>query len=178
MNPTLTRELLAEHRNASRALKHYKERERVLRDKIVSLLFPNPKTGTNKASLKELGLEVKAVIKDNWTVTQTGLSDFLSEHDGMQRAFKYKHELVMAGYKTLSDKEKQLLAQFVSCKPGAPELKVEGELPKSYLNHIKVIDGCICYEGNFLDAPNAYNCAKEYGFESTDEFVKFLEEIA
>lgn len=177
MNHQLIAELLAAHKQASFRLKHYKENERKLRDKIVALCFPDASKGTNKLSLKQLGLDIKAVIKENWNVTQTGLEDLLAEHEGVQRAFKYKHELVMTGYKSLSDSEKKLLAEFVTCKEGSPELSYEGELNESYISRVTTKNGSLYFDSVEMSYDQANNCAETYGFQCAEQLVNFLEEL-
>lgn len=177
MNDQLITELLAEHKTTKETLEKAKDRERKLRDKIILLVFPFSKKGTNKKSFKDAGIEVKAVLKDSWSVKQDGLDEILCEHEGIQRAFKYKYDLVMAGYNSLSDDEKKLLAEQVTCKDAAPELSYEGELGESHLDTIKTESGVIIANGVVLSASAADAVARYYGFQHAEELVKFLEEI-
>lgn len=177
MNDTLIAELLAKHKRVKSEFKALQEQERKIRDKIVQLLFPNPKTGTNKKSFKELGLEVKAVIKDYWSVKQDGLEEILCANENLSRAFKYKHELVMAGYKSLSDNEKILLADTVTCKPTAPELSYEGSIPGNYFDCIKTHDFEIYIMDVKQDDSQVVSILNYYGFQSKIDLIKFLEEI-
>ena len=177
MNDTLIRELLAEHSATKKTLAKAKDREKTLRDMIVSILFPNPKTGTNRISFKQLGLEIKAVIKDYWSVKQEGLDNIMAVNENIQNAFKYKYDLVMKGYKELSDEEKILLADNVTCKPTAPELTYEGELKDSILSSLSTRDGVLYIKGENQGVMIADQTAKYLGFQGSEQLVRFLEEI-
>ncbi len=177
MNQTLIRELLAEHKATKQTLKASQDKERKLRDKIVSLIFPQATTGTNKASFKEQGLEVKAVIKDNWTVNQNDIGPLLEEHETLHKAFKYKYDMVMAGYKALTEEERVLLSEAVTCKQAVPELSYEGELGDSYMSKLKANEGLLYIDGELQGALVMDQIATHYGFNFRSELVTFLEEI-
>jgi len=176
-NPTLIRELLADHAASKKKLERYKVREMKLRLKITSLLFPDAHKGTNKASLKELGLDVKAVIKETASVKQEGLEDLIGDNEELARAFKTKYDFVNAGYNSLSDEEKKLLGNAVIFKLGTPELSYEGELPNGIINSLSTSEGLLLINGEFQGVMIADQTAKYLGFQYAEQLVKFLEEI-
>lgn len=177
MNDTLIRELLAEHKATKQTLEASKDKERKLREKIVAVMFPSAKRGTNKISLKQLGLDVKAVIRENWSVKQEGIEELLLDHEELSRAFKTKYDLSFTGYKSLSDEEKELLAEQVTCKDGVPELTYEGDLGASYLYTLKGESGVLIVNGSEADTLQGKQIAKHYGFENAEQLARFLEDL-
>ena len=177
-NTVLLYELVCQHNEIARQIKAFKptlEKERKLRDKIIQLAFTNPKVGTNKLSLKEMGLELKGVVKETWSVDEAISGDIAKQYC---KAIVYppsKPTLVKKEYDKLSDEDKKALAVWVSSKPGAPTLEYEGNV--SIPLNLTAKDGYLYLNGSLLNPDAAENWCDFFGFTNSLELIKFLEEL-
>lgn len=128
---TVTMEDLAQWDHLQQELKRVKAAEMLLRTKIFNGLFTAPKEGTNS-----IPLNAGYVLKGTYVLNRTidigalqAIGDKMAEL-GIHKddLVKYKPELVIGEYRTLTDEQRQLFDQALVIKPGSPALEIV--LPK------------------------------------------------
>ena len=130
-NLFLLQELAARHRVIQSQAKSLVAQEMKLRLRIVSMLFPEPKVGTNTALFPAQGLQAKAkvtgYVKIDDDANIADIVDTIANNTGLLKA---KYEMSEAKYRALSDEDKAKLKDNVTWKASAPALEFEGELPE------------------------------------------------
>lgn len=106
------------------------EREQMLRKEVASLLFPNPKEGTNTLEL-EGGWKLKLTYKIERKVDEASLDNVKSQLREMQvnidTLIDMKPSLVLASYRTLIELNPEASKVFenaLNIKPGSPTLEL------------------------------------------------------
>jgi len=131
------REVTLEHLKEWYALKQQvdelKGKEVVLRQFIVAGLFPDPKEGTNTHPLNDgTGAVAKATHVINRAVQVEQLEELEKslETDNnlpkldLDKLIKWKPEVAIKEYRTLTDEERHLFDQVLVIKPGMPGLEI------------------------------------------------------
>lgn len=112
---------------ACQALEAAKAAEIVLRRKIAAFFFRDPKEGTNKVPLAD-GWVIKMQHVVNRTVDVAALTNLGDEFAkaGLRTdvLLKYKPEVQIANYRTLTDEQRNLFDQALTIKPGTPQLEI------------------------------------------------------
>lgn len=176
-NKVLLYELVCQHNEVSNYLKIAKEKERKLRDKIIQLAFTNPKIGTNRLSIADVGIELKGVVKETYSIDESQLEEVVDVGNGEWYNYpKPKPVLVMKEYNKLSDAEKAELAKCVTCKPSAPVLEYEGKI--SIPLGLVSIGGQLYLNGSLVNPDAAEKWCDFFGFTNSLELIKFLEQLA
>lgn len=175
MNAPLITELIGQHKKLTDWLEPAKEKEKKLREKIISLTFENPKKGTNKLSIAEAGLEVKALIKENITVDKAGLKEILETIPNGDKVIDWKPALVSKEYNALSDEDKRKLAVCITSKPGTPTLTYEGETKEPF--NLSAKNGVLYLNGSECNYQQAYSWAAFMGIATPEDLIKELEGI-
>lgn len=108
-------------------LKEIQEKENALRKEIFNSAFPSAVEGTNKLELAN-GYILKAVYPYTRKVDESVLDNM---HDQLKelnisedKLIKWKPELAVTFYKTLTDEEQHLVDQFLIIKEGSPQLEI------------------------------------------------------
>jgi hypothetical protein len=132
------REVTIQHLTEWYALKQQldelKGKEVVLRQFICAGLFPNPDEGTNSHPLNDgTGAVAKMIHTINRAVQQEPLEELekaLAKPDNnlpklnLDKLIKWKPEVSIKEYRTLTDEERHLLDQVLVIKPGMPGLDI------------------------------------------------------
>lgn len=118
-------QLLDEWVELSATVKRMVERERALRELLVTGAFPTPKVGVNTRELAD-GRILKATVKVNVNVDQEIAAK--AEEELRRRnnpgVFKVKYELAKKPYDALTDEMRQIADAALTRKLGAPTLEV------------------------------------------------------
>lgn len=108
-------------------LKELAEREATLRKEIFLTAFPNAVEGTNKLELAN-GYQLKAIYPYTRKVDESVLNNMHDQLKEMSisedKLVKWKPELAVTFYKTLTDEEQHLVDQFLIIKEGSPQLEI------------------------------------------------------
>lgn len=127
----VTQDEFNEWYNLQGQLATLKARESVLRAKIFQANFTDPREGTNKVPLSE-GWILKATHVLNRTVDIAGFTAMRDELAAAaipcDQIIKYKPELAISVYRTLTQEQMNLFDRVITIKPGTPQLEVV--LPK------------------------------------------------
>jgi hypothetical protein len=131
------REVTLEHLKEWYALKQQldelKNKEVVIRQFIVAGLFPDPKEGTNTHPLNDgTGAVAKATHVLNRAVQVEPLEELRKslETDNnlpkldLDKLVRWKPEVSIKEYRTLTDEERHLFDQVLVIKPGMPGLEI------------------------------------------------------
>lgn len=108
-----------------------KKLEMEQRKALFTLLFPDPKVGTQHHELGA-GYKVTAVHKIDTKLDEAAFELILPEIEKLgdkakaelAEAVKYKPGLVKKGYEALSDDVKEMFDEAVTTKPASPSLKL------------------------------------------------------
>jgi len=130
----VTLEHLKEWYALKQQLDEIKNKEIVLRQFIVAGLFPEPIEGTNTHPLNDgTGAVAKATHVINRTVQVEPLAELeksLSQPDhnlpklDLDKLVKWKPEVSIKEYRTLTDEERNLFDQVLVIKPGMPGFEI------------------------------------------------------
>lgn len=133
----VTLEILSEWYALKEKLDELKNKEIVLRQFIAKGLFPAPVEGTNTYDLKQLNDNTGAVAKVVHAINRTVKEDLLEELEKSQalpdnnmpkldlkKLVKWKPEVSIKEYRTLTDEERHLFDQVLVIKPGMPGLEI------------------------------------------------------
>jgi len=131
------REVTVEHLKEWYAVKEeldkLKNKEIVLRQFIVAGLFPDPQEGVNTYPINDgTGAVAKATHVLNRTVQLEPLEELgkALETDNnlpkldLNKLIKWKPEVALKEYRTLTDEERNLFDQILVIKPGMPGLEI------------------------------------------------------
>ena len=131
VKPHLNQAKLEEWYQLKLELKEVQERENALRKEIFTSAFPEAAEGTNTLELAD-GYVLKAVYPYTRKVDEAVLSNLHGQlkklHISEDKLLKWKPELAITFYKTLTEEEKHVVDQFLIVKEGSPQLEVV--LPK------------------------------------------------
>lgn len=133
----VTLEILSEWYSLKEQLDTIKNKEIVLRQFIAKALFCEPVEGTNTYDLKQLNDTTGAVAKVTHTINRAVKEDLLEELEKSQalpdnnmpkldlkKLVKWKPEVSIKEYRTLTDEERHLFDQVLVIKPGMPGLEI------------------------------------------------------
>jgi len=99
--------------------------ERILREEVMNLFFPDPKEGTNKADLAN-GWQLKGVVKIKRDIDEAALETMrpmLVENGiAVDKLIRYKSELEVKVYKELVDVQMHLFDGALKISRSASEL--------------------------------------------------------
>ena len=114
---------------ARKAAKEWVAFENALRQKMVARMFADPKKGTNKYTLSD-GRIVKLMHQvttklDGGQAHVDVIRDLIADGVLPKILLKAKYELAETVYKTLSDEQKLVLADYVVTKPESPQVTLE-----------------------------------------------------
>lgn len=127
----VTQAELEEWYTMQKQMAELKGRELVLRNKIFGALFTAPREGTNKVPLSE-GWVLKAQYVLNRTVDIAGFTSMREELEAAgvpcDQIIKYKPELNVTVYRTMTAEQLNLVDRILTIKPGTPQLEIV--LPK------------------------------------------------
>jgi len=131
------REVTLEHLKEWYALKQQldelKGKEVVMRQFICAGMFPNPEEGTNTKPLND---GTGAVAKMQHVINRTVQEEALEELDkalaadsnlpklDLTKLVRWKPEVAIKEYRTLTDEERHLFDQVLVIKPGMPGLEI------------------------------------------------------
>lgn len=119
---------IAEWYKVQKELASLKQKESLMRDRIVRGLFPVPKEGVNNHSLGG-GYVLKATHAINRTVDEAVLTvlaqQFKDNNIEMDSVIKRKPEVVKSEYNKLTDEQRHVMDQALVIKPGSTSLKIE-----------------------------------------------------
>lgn len=108
-------------------LSKLKNEEQLLRQKIFNGMFPDPKEGTNSVDLAD-GFVIKGKRVINRTVDEAAFKSSIEElaKNGIatDQIVKFKPELVIKEYRTLTDKQRSLFDFVLIIKDGMPGLEI------------------------------------------------------
>jgi hypothetical protein len=135
----LTNEDLIKWSNLATELALVKAQEMALRKRIFKFCFTAPKEGTNKlidAIAKALGIADGWVLKGNYklnrkiddAVLKALENDFKEKGIRVSEVIKWKPELSVSEYRTLTEEQRKFFDQCLIITPGSPELEIV--LPK------------------------------------------------
>jgi len=112
-------------------LRILKQNEMLMRMRIFKYFFPAPKEGTNNFDLPD-GYQMKAVHPIERKVDEAALDSmkekFKEEKVNTNKLIKWKPEVVIKEYRTLTDDQRHLFDQALIVKPGSPQVSIV--LPK------------------------------------------------
>lgn len=124
---TLSMEDLTAWETAKHELKAAQDREMLLRKKIVGVLFPSPKEGTNSYTLPN-GDVVKAVCplnrKPDVALISAMANDLRATGINLETVFKWKPELATTEYRKLTAEQMKALDACLEISPGSPQLSI------------------------------------------------------
>ena len=124
--------LIMLHAELVKVLAYLKYLEGVWRAKLIADCFPvHEAEGTETLELGE-GWKLKAEFKNGYKVEEATIKDDLQKVSDLGLAYseavrgliKYKPELSVTVYKTLSDEIKDIVNNSLTIKPGTPTLKL------------------------------------------------------
>lgn len=103
------------------------EQEKVLRVEIFNLAFPTPEEGSkyNKLDLGD-GYILQGDYKINRRVDEAALDEVRKQMDKVMfdRTFRFKPDLITAGFKALDDEQKRIASIAIIAAPGTPALSI------------------------------------------------------
>lgn len=116
---------LAEWTTATETLKKAKKREAKLRQEAFDLFFPDPEEGVNTAQL-EAGYKLKGTHKINRNLDEAALpAVFEKLPEGTKDLLiKEKPNLILAAYKKLNKKNRNVFDMALTIKPGTPSMEI------------------------------------------------------
>jgi len=119
-------ELLEQWHHAEKQVTDWTLKERMLRQEIFDLAFPNPQRGTNKRSLP-YNMALLGQYSINVTLDPGALdaSRSLIPQPIFDRVVQYKPVIVQGEYFKLSPPDLALFAACVTEKPGLPTLQLK-----------------------------------------------------
>jgi hypothetical protein len=125
---------LREWYELKKQMEEMKNKEIVLRQFIFAGLFPSPEEGTNSHPLNDgTGAVLKAVHTINRAVQidllqELAKSQSLPDHNlpklELEKLVKWKPEVAIKEYRTLTDEQRNLFDQVLVIKPGMPGLDI------------------------------------------------------
>lgn len=122
---------LNEWYNLQQELGKLKSKEQLLRTKIFAGKFPNPVEGTNTFDLAD-GWKLKGKHTINRTVDEAAFKamaeEFAKQGIATDRIVRYKPELVLSEYRSLTAEQQAQFDNALIVKPGMPGLEIM--LPK------------------------------------------------
>lgn len=114
-----------------------KSKEVIIRQFIVAGLFPSPDEGTNTYDLKQMNDTTGAVAKCTHTINRAVQTEKLEELKtalavpennlpklDLDKLVKWKPEVSIKEYRTLTDEERHLFDQILVIKPGMPGFEI------------------------------------------------------
>lgn len=116
--------LVAEWNAVQQSLKEIKKTELELRKRLLKELFPENVTGTIYTNVGDK--RVKANFGLSYKVEEDALNIIGPElTDAAANCIKWKPSLIMKEYKALSDEDRDLLDECITCKPALPSVSIE-----------------------------------------------------
>lgn len=126
---------LTEWYNLKEQLNKFKAAEMLLRTKIFKGMFADPKEGTNTVPLADgwvlkgkrtinRDVDVAALNVNAMVDPATGMSRLTSHGIHPESLIKWKPELVLANYRTLTEEQKEIFNECLVIKDGSPSLEI------------------------------------------------------
>lgn len=127
---TVTDDKLTRWHNLQKQLEPYKklqEQEMALRKEIIAEMFPNALEGTNVLQLGN-GWRLRATIKLDRKVEVEKLAatkeELIKRGVNPDRLLRYKPELVVKEYRTLTEEQQKVMDYAITTKPASPQLEL------------------------------------------------------
>lgn len=128
---------------AAAELAKLKAYESMLRHKIAKARFPSIKEGTNSSPLDD-GYLLKAKHQINRDVDFASFVSnkprFLEKLIKVDEIIKYKPELVLSEYRTLTEEQRQMFDECLIIKPGATSLEITLPKKKGTVGSLEIPD--------------------------------------
>lgn len=122
-------ELLTEWAHSEQQAKIWSDREKALREQIFHMCFPTPLPGTKDNKLKlPLGHTLVGDYRLNYSVDRAALETLRGDAAALpiiEQIVTYRPEVSGSKFRSLTDNEKAVAAQFVTEKPGTPGLEIK-----------------------------------------------------
>ena len=123
-------EMLAEWEQVKKQKDELAIRESALRRSLCLQFFDSPKEGTNTFALKPedgWNLKMTHVIdrKVDEAVLENIKKDLLEKGIPVDSLVRYKPDLNVRAYKSLTDEQRKFFDQVLTIKDGSPQLKIE-----------------------------------------------------
>lgn len=119
------KELINEWLNLKERLQHYKEREMILRRKIVETVFPVYAEGTNNKEIEGYKVSFRCTMTRKLIVPNEQLEKLISDGEIPAGLFVKKYELSKTVYNKLNEKQLDIVESIIETKDNAPTLNID-----------------------------------------------------